>query len=68
MHFISCKLFYAQTIVAKWMDRLSTVMEGASSNPVTVPCVFFPVFFRFYNFINLFLHRYNSLSFPIYFG
>ena len=40
-------------------------MEGASSNPVTVPYVFL-FFFRFYNLINLFIYRYNSLSFPNY--
>ena len=39
-------------IRSKWMDRLSTVMEGASSNPATVPCVLFCGFFRFYIFIN----------------
>ena len=39
------------------MNRLSTVIEVASSNPVTLPCFFFFAcfFFRLYIFINLFI-------------
>ena len=50
MHFITSKLLYAHTkhIVAKWINRLSTVIELASSNPVKVPCFF--LFFCFFVF------------------
>ena len=41
-------------------------MEGASSNPVTVPCFSFSFFFffRFYIFINLFFFRFIIISKP----
>ena len=43
------------------MNRLSTVMEVASLNPVTMPH-FIIFFFRYYIFINLSIHRYNCLN------
>ena len=51
------------------MDRLSTVMEGASSNPVTLPCVFFFSFFFFdfiflsiYLFIDIIHYHFQTIS------
>ena len=37
------------------MDRLSTVMEGASSKSVTVPRFFFRVFFSILYFLLIYL-------------
>ena len=59
MHFITSKLLCAKTS----HNEMSTVMELARSNTVTVPCFFFVVLlgvfyfsFRFYTFINLFIY------------
>ena len=46
------------------MNRLYTVMEVSNSNPVTVPCfvcLFFSCCF-FFDFIFLFIYRYNCLN------
>ena len=44
MYYIPCIYQSQGEFVAKWMNCLSTVVEVASSNTVTVPCFFF----RFY--------------------
>ena len=49
------------------MDRLSTVMEVASSNPFTVACVLFFVFFDFiflliYLFLDIIHYHFQTIS------
>ena len=50
------------------MDRLPTVMEGASSNPVTVPYVFFFVFIilLIYLFIDIIHQHFQTISLDKY--
>ena len=48
-----------EILIAQWMNRLYAVMELASSNPITILCLFVFIIIAFFLFIYLFIQLFE---------